>query len=184
MSTSLKRLLFSLFLAALLVPSSSADPMASHKAMIKDALKAGPTEITDNATIMDMAGTVLREGDNGWICYPGKELDHGKDAMCVDSVWNTLAQAWIGKQPFSTDRIGISYMYGGDGVGVSNIDPFATEPTKDNQWVAEGPHLMIVVPNPATLEGLSTDPESGGPYVMWKGTPYAHIMIPLGNRKP
>jgi hypothetical protein len=26
---------------------------------------------------------------------------------------------------------------------------------------------------------MSTDPWNGGPYVMWKGTPYAHIMVPV-----
>ncbi len=41
---------------------------------------------------------------------------------------------------------------------------------------------MILVPDPAMLEGISTDPDNGGPYVMWKGTPYAHIMIPVGER--
>jgi len=24
-----------------------------------------------------------------------------------------------------------------------------------------------------------TDPKSGGPWVMWKGTPYAHVMVPV-----
>jgi 3-methyl-2-oxobutanoate hydroxymethyltransferase len=28
------------------------------------------------------------------------------------------------------------------------------------------------------LEGIPTDPETGGPYVMWKGTPTVHIMVP------
>ena len=31
--------------------------------------------------------------------------------------------------------------------------------------------------------GLSTDPKNGGPWVMWKGTPYAHIMAPVTNGK-
>ena len=26
------------------------------------------------------------------------------------------------------------------------------------------------------------DPDNGGPYVMWKGTPYAHLMVPVGPR--
>ena len=46
----------------------------------------------------------------------------------------------------------------GDAIGVSNTDPYATEPTADNDWVKEGPHLMILMPDPAALEGLSTDP--------------------------
>jgi hypothetical protein len=45
--------------------------------------------------------------------------------------------------------------------------------------VQEGAHLMIVLPDPKMLEGISDDPHNGGPYVMWKGTPYAHIMIPV-----
>jgi hypothetical protein len=28
------------------------------------------------------------------------------------------------------------------------------------------------------LEGMSTDPDNGGPYVMWRGTDFAHVMIP------
>jgi hypothetical protein len=30
------------------------------------------------------------------------------------------------------------------------------------------------------LSALPTDPNNGGPWVMWKGTPYAHIMVPVG----
>ena len=26
------------------------------------------------------------------------------------------------------------------------------------------------------------NPNSGGAYVMWKGTPYAHIMVPVAQR--
>ena len=41
---------------------------------------------------------------------------------------------------------------------------------------------MIIGPDPAGLEGISTDPHNGGPYVMWKGTDYAHIMIPTTGK--
>ena len=51
--------------------------------------------------------------------------------------------------------------------------------TADNQRGHHLPHLMIVVPNLASLEGISTDPNNGGPYVMYAGTPYAHIMAPI-----
>jgi hypothetical protein len=66
--------------------------------------------------------------------------------------------------------------------GASNIDPFATGPADGNQWVVEGPHLMIVSPDAASIEAMPTDPENGGPYVMWKGTPYAHIMVPATGK--
>jgi hypothetical protein len=41
------------------------------------------------------------------------------------------------------------------------------------------PHLMILVPDLDSLAGLSTEPGNGGPYVMYAGTPYAHIMAPI-----
>jgi hypothetical protein len=60
----------------------------------------------------------------------------------------------------------------------SNSDPYAVKATGDNQWAHHLPHIMIVVPDLKSLEGMSTDPSNGGPYVMYKGTPYAHIMAP------
>jgi hypothetical protein len=41
---------------------------------------------------------------------------------------------------------------------------------------------MILVPDPAMLEDIPTDSDAGGPYVMWQGTSYAHIMMPTGPR--
>jgi hypothetical protein len=67
---------------------------------------------------------------------------------------------------------------------VSNVDPFAEGPTADNEWIDSGPpHIMMVFPDAAALEGLPTDPDNGGPWVMWKGTPYAHVMIPTVPRR-
>ena len=43
---------------------------------------------------------------------------------------------------------------------------------------------MIIVPDEALLAGLPTTPVKDGPYVMWSGTPYAHIMIPVAERLP
>ncbi|EKE77951.1 hypothetical protein [Gallaecimonas xiamenensis] len=153
---------------------------ADAKAQIKDALMAGPAAITGDATIMAWSGEVLRQGHNGWVCYPGPHVN-GKSSMCLDGLWQRWAKAWMGKTDFKPDAMGMAYMLAGD-EGSSNTDPFAESATADNQWVVEGPHLMILVPDPALLEGISTDPNQGGPYVMWKGTPYAHIMVPVGPR--
>jgi hypothetical protein len=38
---------------------------------------------------------------------------------------------------------------------------------------------MVLIPDLRLLESLPTDPHAGGPYVMWKGTPFAHVMIPM-----
>ena len=101
--------------------------------------------------------------------------------MCLDKVWVAWADAWMNKKPFKATGTGIAYMLAGD-AGASNIDPYATAATPDNQWVVEGPHIMVIVADAAQLAGLPTDPNSGGAYVMWKGTPYAHIMVPVAER--
>jgi hypothetical protein len=75
---------------------------------------------------------------------------------------------------------GIAYMLKGD-KGGSNKDPYATAPSADNDWVVSGPHVMFLEPDVKKLEALTSDHKSGGPYVMWKGTPYAHIMVPVGS---
>ena len=84
------------------------------------------------------------------------------------------------KKDFESDRFSVSYMLAGEGtaLGVSNSDPYATDPAATDDWVKEGPHLMIVVPNRAMLKGMSTNP-SDPVYVMWGDTDYAHIMVKI-----
>lgn len=151
------------------------------QALVDDALSAAPDEIGQGATVMDWQGNVLQEGSNGYTCYPTPPNLAGTSPMCLDAVWSEWAQAWMNREPFSPSSTGIAYMLAGDG-GASNVDPYAEGETADNQWVVEGPHLMILVPDSAALEGIPTDPENGGPYVMWKGTDYAHIMVPTTGK--
>jgi hypothetical protein len=98
--------------------------------------------------------------------------------MCLDEVWMAWLDAWMAAKPFKADGVGIAYMLAGD-AGASVTDPYASKPTPENHWVVDGPHLMIILPDAAQLNGLPTGPSGGGPYVMWKGTPYAHIMVPI-----
>ena len=142
---------------------------------IKAAMSAAPASVSHHATIMDDDGNVLKKGSNGYTCFPGKG-----SPMCNDAVWVKLMTAIEKKADFSTDRIGISYMLQGDAAAGSNDSPYETDPGKGT-WIKEGPHVMIVVPK-AMLKGLTSDPAPGEPYVMWKDTPYAHIMIPVGPR--
>ena len=154
---------------------------------IEDALSAGPVAITEHATVLAWPTEegadfrVLREGSNGWWCIastPGASAVGLQDPTCDDDTWLEFEHAFLeGRDPV-IDRVGIAYMLSGD-AGLSNTDPFATEPTDDNEWHVSGPHIMVVVPDAAMLDGFPTDPHSGGPYVMYAGTPYAHIMVPV-----
>ncbi len=169
-------------MSVLLATSIGISASAGEKqALIDDALSAAHDAVSMNATIMDWEGNTLQEGSNGYTCFPSPPNLVGKAPMCLDQQWAAWADGWMNKKPFKATAVGTAYMLAGDG-GASNIDPFAKGPTDDNQWVVEGPHLMIIVPDHATLEGISTDPENGGPYVMWKSTDYAHIMVPTGGK--
>jgi len=145
------------------------------------AESAGPTEIAKHATIVDMTDmakppATLREGTNGWACYAMLQ-----EPMCADEVWQKWAAAWMGKQPFTTDKPGTAYMLRGDH-GASNTDPWAEKATADNNWVVSPAHVMLIVADPKQLDAYPTDWKGGGPWVMWKGTPYAHIMLPVSQK--
>jgi len=147
---------------------------------VADALSAAWPGMAEGATVVDWDGNVLRDGSNGYTCFPTPPTLAGTAPMCMDSEWSKWAEAWQNKTEYTPESLGVSYMLTGDG-GASNIDPYAEGPTDDNEWIKEGAHLMILAPA-ALLEGYPTDPQNGGPYVMWKGTPYAHLMVPVGSR--
>ena len=138
-----------------------------------------PAAVLAGSTLLDIKEDgnmqVLREGTNGWTCmYPGT------DPMCADEASMTFLQAWMNKEE-PPETLGFVYMLLGD-EGASNTDPFATEEQPDNQWVASGPHVMIVGSTAAPLlqSYPSEVPEGAGtPWVMWPGTPYAHLMVPM-----
>jgi hypothetical protein len=142
------------------------------EALIREALSAAPPEVAKTAIVRNWDGTVLKPGTGAYTCYPTRDSmkKRGKMSMCLDKTWQAWADAWQNKKPFKANEVGIAYMLAGD-VGSSNTDPYAEAPTSNNQWVEPGPHIMIIVPNPAELEGISTDPYSGGPFVMWKAHP-------------
>jgi hypothetical protein len=149
-------------------------PMTPEE-MIRTALSAGPPDIAAHAAVVDMAedGKMkeIRTGTNGWVCMAHPEV------MCIDKQWQAFFDAYLQKKNPTITTIGIGYMLRGDG-GASNTDPFATKATPENQWVVSPPHVMILTPDTRQLDALPSDFRSGGPWVMWKGTKYAHIMVP------
>ncbi|MFQ5747750.1 MAG: hypothetical protein ACE5HF_11125 [Gemmatimonadota bacterium] len=161
--------------AAAALPGAAAAQEADAEALIQDALSATIPQMAEGATVLDWESHVLKSGDNGWTCFPTPPtMETGP--MCLDGPWLAWADGWMHQKPVEVDRVGLGYMLAGDS-GASNSDPYAEEETDD--WVVSGPHLMIIVPDAASLEGIPTDPANGGPWVMWKDTPYAHIMVPV-----
>ena len=156
----------------------------SPEGKILVATAAGPPSISGAAAVMDWGATPdapmteLRAGTNGWTCMPDIPTSPGPDPMCLDGVFMQWAGAWMAQKPPNLSGVGVAYMFKG-GSDASNNDPFATAPATGEAWVDTGPHIMIAVPNPKSLDGMSDDYRTGGPFVMYKGTPYAHIMVPV-----
>jgi hypothetical protein len=156
--------------------ADASDPVAS-------AMSAAPEGIAKDATIMqaqaDGSMKTLREGKNGWTCMPDSPATPGPDPMCMDANAAKWAAAWIGKKEPPAGTSGVMYMLEG-GTDASNTDPYAQKPTGDNNWIKTGPHIMIVG-SKEILAGYPSGPkpDTSAPYVMWAGTPYAHLMVPV-----
>ena len=148
------------------------------------AMSAGPENVSGDATIISHDGTLLKQGSNGWVCMPGTPPNENVNPMCVDPAWQKWLQEYMkGTMGLSYEydpnqaTFGMSYMLVGD-VPVDNNEPFNTDQSK-GVWVAEGPHLMRCLKNCSK----KTDPY-GGPYVMWEGTEFVHVMVPLEVTEP
>lgn len=150
------------------------------QAVIDLAMSAAPASVSKGATILGEDGEVLRKGTNGWTCMPHVMPGDGIP-MCNDEVWTGFMSAMAAGKPPQVDRVGVSYMLQGD-IATNNDDPTDTTRDEGEPWVQEGPHIMIVVPNPKSLDGMPDTPDAAGPYVMWKDTPYVHIMVPVAER--
>jgi len=151
--------------------------------LIKSAESAAPAAVSAGATIyaMDDSGAMktLREGTNGFWCMPDNPASPGPDPMCGDANSMEWAMAWIGKTEPPKGKVGFMYMLAG-GTDASNTDPYATAPSEGNNWVQTGPHVMVVNAMDV-MAGYpeNAQPDTARPYVMWAGTPYAHLMIPV-----
>lgn len=162
-------------------PAASSVP---DKKLIRSAMSAAPKKVSAQATIIAMEANgkmrTLREGSNGFTCMPDNPATPGPDPMCMDKAALEWASAWIGHKPPVAGKVGFMYMLSG-GTDASNTDPFATKPSKVDHWIKTGPHVMIVGAEPGFYDMYPkhADPDTTVPYVMWAGTPYQHLMIPI-----
>ena len=147
----------------------------------RKAQTGAPAAISANATIahIDAAGKavhIMRQGTNGFTC---SLLPDGSDApICADAPgWQWMVDAFMGKPTPTNTTPGIAYMAAGgmhyetpDGQAVMAAGPNTKE-------VPEPPHWMILWPVDAATSGLPTTSTAGVAYIMFAGTPYAHLMI-------
>ncbi len=168
-----------LVIVFLVIRTNAAD--ATKEVKIKRAMSAGPLQITKDAKIVEMDEkgnmNILREGNNGWTCFPGHPGIVGDNPECDDEAAMQWGADWMAHKPKPTNtRPGIVYMFAG-GTDWSASDPSATSGTP----IQEPPHWMIMWPFDPKGSGLPDKEKKTGTWIMWAGTPYAHLMI---NQKP
>jgi hypothetical protein len=149
----------------------------STQVKIARAMSAGPMNVAKAARIIDTDAqgklVVLREGSNGFTCMPGNLKVVGEPPMCVDAAamqWYDDAKA---HKPKPTNTVpGITYMLAG-ATQRSDSDPNDTT----SMPIEIGPHWMIMWPFDPKTTGLPTTHEPTGAYIMWAGSPYAHLHV-------
>lgn len=156
------------------VPKSEPEYLAKVKT-------AAPASVVDKATIVMMQEKgepkTLQTGSNGFTCL----LDSEGTPLCADA----NAMEWrkaVGAKATPPNKTGFIYMMAGD-VGTSNHDPYATD---KSHWVQTGPHVMIVGAAAREMESMyphTMDPDPSQAYVMFPGTPYAHLMLPVHSQQ-
>jgi hypothetical protein len=166
--------------AAQTTPSDQSSAMNSGdstQVKIARAMSAGPSDIAKAARIVDTDArgkmVVLREGSNGFTCVPGNPNVVGDPPMCADAAsmqWFADAKA---HKPKPTNTVpGITYMLAG-ATQRSDSDPHDTT----SPPITVGPHWMIMWPFDPKATGLPTTHKPTGAYIMFAGTPYAHVHI-------
>lgn len=141
------------------------------------ALSAGPPNITKDATVADMAPdgkmTILRAGTNDFTCFPGDPSGVGMPAMCEDKVAMQWNKDRAEHKPGPTTKVpGIEYMLAG-ATQRSDTDPF----DKVSPPIKIGPHWMILWAFDPKTSGLPTVHKDTGAYIMYAGTPWAHVHV-------
>jgi len=162
----------------------AAIPLVAQKmdkeALIKSALSAAPAHVAKNAAVMapgpDGQMMELRAGTNGFTCLPDQPETPGEDPMCLDPEAMLWAQSWMAHDAAPKNTApGVAYMLAG-GVDISATDPWA-KATPGQKYIMSPPHWMMMWPFDPATSGLGTTPKSTGTWIMWAGTPYAHLMI-------
>jgi len=157
--------------------ASSTASLASRPAAVKiaEAMSAGPVDIAKNARIVEMKANhellELRPGTNGWICMP--EQSESMPPMCLDAASMQWMKDFAAHKPKPTNTVpGITYMLAG-ATQRSDSDPYDTK----SPLIKIGPHWMIMWPLDPKATGLPNTHRPAGAYIMWAGSPYAHVHV-------
>jgi hypothetical protein len=184
-------LMIAVLLSGLWGQSAPALDVSPPEVQIVAAVQAAPEERRADATVLgyDAKGTLvtLRQGTNDLVCLADDPKEQGFSAACYhkdlepfmargrelraqgvtgkareETRWKEIEAATL-KMPREPRSLHVLTGTGIDPTG-KVIDPYI-------RWVIYTPYAT------AESTGLSTKPVPGGPWLMFAGTPGAHVMI-------
>jgi hypothetical protein len=158
----------------------------SEKDQTALALRAAPAHIAKEAGVMvygaDDKLTETKKGTNGFTCIPTVMNLPVPDPICMDAAAHQWMTDLMNNAPKPANSVpGIAYMaHGGshfekDGKVVMSGD--------GAKIVKEPAHWMVMWPFESAATKLPTVPNPSGTYIMFDGSPYAHLMVYQDPRK-
>jgi hypothetical protein len=144
------------------------------------ALSAAPAHISKEAGVMvygaDAKLIEVKTSINGFNCIPTVMNLPVPDPICMDAASNQWMNDIMSNAPKPSNTVpGIAYMARG-----------GSHYEKDGKVVMSGegakvakepPHWMIMWPFDAAASKLPIVPNASGVYIMFEGSPYAHLMV-------
>jgi hypothetical protein len=152
----------------------------SEKEQVKLALSGAPPHLVNEVGVMiygaDGKLTETKKSTNGFTCIPTVMNLPDPDPMCMDAAVQQWMMDLMDNAPKPTNTVpGIAYMARGgshfekDGKVVMSGD--------GAKVVKEPPHWMLMWPFESATTRLPATPNASGSYIMFEGTPYAHLMV-------
>lgn len=149
-------------------------------AQVQLALSGAPPHLVKEVGVMiygvDGKLTETKKSTNGFTCIPTVMNLPDPDPMCMDAAVQQWMTDLMDQAPKPTNTTpGIAYMARGG--SHFEKDERVVMSGDGAKTVKEPPHWMLMWPFDAHATKLPTTPNASGVYIMFEGTPYAHLMI-------
>jgi hypothetical protein len=145
------------------------------------ALSAAPAHIAKEAGVM-VFGTdgklkEAKKSENGFTCVPTVLNLPDPDPMCMDGAAYQWLTDIMNNAPKPSNTVpGVAYMARG-GSHFEKDKKVVMQKEAGAKVVKEPPHWMVMWPFDPAATKLPTAPNPSGSYIMFDGSPYAHLMI-------
>jgi hypothetical protein len=160
----------------------------SDREQMKLALSAAPAQIAKDAAVMvygnDGKLKEARPGTNGYTCIPTVMNLPIPDPMCMDAAVKQWLDDMMQNAPKPSNTVpGIAYMAAGGSHWEQKGEVVMKGGEPGAKVAKEPPHWMLMWPFDSKTSMLPTKPNPSGVYIMFDGTPYAHLMIHQDPKK-